>query len=91
MADMAQMAHLRFLSVVSLSLTSNNEISLPPIIPENNIAPIVHYLNDVLKTNETMAKIFEKQKFLNSKRQSTNIRCIRTKSSFKEKSEFEVT
>lgn len=75
---------------------NNKKSKILPLVtthnPRNtNIAPIVHHLNDVLKTDETMAKIFEKQKFINSKRQPKNLRRILTKSNFKEKSEFEVT
>lgn len=48
------------------------------------IAQIDHHVNKVLKTNKTIAKIFEKQKFINIKRQRKNFRHILTKPSFKE-------
>ena len=60
--------------------------------PQNtNVAPIVYQLNDVLKTDETMSKIFKNRKFINSRRQPKNLRRILTKSSFKETTEFHVT
>lgn len=45
----------------------------------------------MLKTDETFSKIFEKQKFINSKRQPKNLRRILTKSNFTEKTDYKVT
>lgn len=45
-----------------------------------NVTPTFKHLNEVLKTDETFSKIFEKRKFINSKRQPKNLRRILTKS-----------
>lgn len=60
--------------------------------PRNpNVTRTVKHLNEVLKTDETFSKIFEKQKFINSKRQPKNLRRILTKSNFTEKTDYKVT
>lgn len=62
-------------------LRNNKETKILPLVtthnPRNpNIAPVVSNLNGVLKTDEDMARVLSKFKFINSKRQPKNLKRI---------------
>ena len=62
-------------------LQNNKETKILPLVtthnPRNpNIAPVVNHLNGVLKTDEDMARVLTKLKFINSKRQPKNLKRI---------------
>lgn len=62
-------------------LQNNKETKILPLVtthnPRNpNIAPVVNHLNGVLKTDEDMARVLTKLKFINSKRQPKNLNTL---------------
>lgn len=67
--------------LINRILQNNKETKILPLVtthnPRNpNIAPVVNHLNGVLKTDEDMARVLSKFKFINSKRQPKNLKRI---------------
>lgn len=77
---------------------TTNCITSPRILPfvtthnprNSNVTPIVRQLNDLLKTDEKMGKVMEKYTFINSKRQSKNLKRLLCKSDFQDKSQSKI-
>ncbi|XP_062612861.1 uncharacterized protein LOC134274600 [Saccostrea cucullata] len=73
--------------LINPTRSQTSDLKILPLVtthnPRNkNITSTVRQLNNVLKTDEEMAKVLEKYKFINSKRQPRNLRRILCKSSF---------